>query len=54
MIIIDEHFVLSGLDRIRIRVFILTFRPAFNGLLFVSIALAVADTFVNFDSSKST
>ena len=34
-------------------VFTATFRAGFNGLLFVSIALAAAEAFVNFDRSES-
>src|SRR5271170_2426429 len=38
---------------LRFRVFIVTFRGGFNGVLFVSIALAAAEAFVNFDRSES-
>jgi hypothetical protein len=35
------------------RVFIVTFHAGFNGLLFLSIALAVAEVFVNVDHGES-
>ena len=50
--------VLSELARMRIgvgsgfRVFLANFRPGFKELLFVSIALAVVETFVNFDRNE--
>ena len=36
-----------------LRVFTVTFRAVFNGSLFVSIALAAAEAFVNFDRGES-
>src|SRR5579859_2101761 len=35
------------------RVSILTFRPGFDGLLFISLALAVAEAIVDFDHGRS-
>ena len=39
--------------RLGFGVFIATFRAEFNGLLIVSIALATAKAFMNFDRSES-
>jgi len=38
--------------RLWFRVFIVTFHPGFDGLLFVSTALVVAEVFVNFDHGQ--
>ena len=39
--------------RLGFRVFIVTFRAGFNGVLFVLIALVAAEAFLNFDRSES-
>jgi len=35
------------------RIFVVTFRPGFDGLLFILLALAVAEAIVDFDRSGS-
>ena len=39
--------------RLGFRAFMITFHIGFDGLVFVSIALAVVEAFVNFNRSKS-